>query len=129
MVGTFLKIAFLCCTVLHIPITNLEQDIPGNSPMANQYSLLSDSPKQQEPKYIKFKIKNNSKERRQFFVKGPKPDGGKFSYGFPMEGFEERDENWTVGTKIYIVQEMGKRKFIRKIEAMDEGNTVPLFVE
>lgn len=34
--------------------------------------------------FIKFKVKNNSNNRIQCYVVGPKPDGSKFSYGFPM---------------------------------------------
>ena len=34
--------------------------------------------------WIRFKIKNNSNNRNHFVVVGPKSDGSKFGYGFPM---------------------------------------------
>jgi len=77
--------------------------------------------------WIRFKIKNNSWNRNQFFVVGPKQDGSKFSYGFPMMPKATRKENWSVGTKIYKVNKLGLRKLLVKIKAEDEGKTVKLF--
>ena len=77
--------------------------------------------------YIDFKIKNNSANRRNFFVIGPKPDGEKFSYGFPMMPLATRDERWTTGTKIYKVNSMGLRELLVTISAEDENQTVKLF--
>ncbi|WP_298539738.1 DUF2807 domain-containing protein [uncultured Aquimarina sp.] len=78
-------------------------------------------------KYIKFKIKNNSLTRNQFLVVGPKPDGSKFSYGFPMMPQAVRKENWTTGTKVYKVSTLGKRKLLITIKEEDENKTVVLF--
>ncbi|WP_298317111.1 DUF2807 domain-containing protein [uncultured Aquimarina sp.] len=78
-------------------------------------------------KYIKFEIKNNSLTRNQFFVIGPKPDGSKFSYGFPMMPQATRKENWTTGTKVYKVSMLGKRKLLITIKEEDEDKTVALF--
>jgi len=77
--------------------------------------------------YIRFKIKNNSKNRNQFYVVGPKPEGGKFSYGFPMMPGATRKENWTNGTKVYKVNSIGIKKLLVEIKAQDEGKTVALF--
>ncbi|MBW1297632.1 GIN domain-containing protein [Aquimarina litoralis] len=78
-------------------------------------------------KFIKFKIKNNSLSRNHFFVIGPKPDGSKFSYGFPMMPQAIRKENWTTGTKVYKVSTLGKRKLLITIKPEDENTTVALF--
>ncbi|WP_299222109.1 DUF2807 domain-containing protein [uncultured Aquimarina sp.] len=78
-------------------------------------------------KYIKFEIKNNSLTRNQFFVIGSKPDGSKFSYGFPMMPQATRKENWTTGTKVYKVSMLGKRKLLITIKEEDEDKTVALF--
>lgn len=80
-----------------------------------------------EAKYIKFKIKNNSAHRNQFYVVGPKQDGSKFSYGFPMMPLSTRKENWTIGTKVYKVNKLGFKKLLITITANDEGETVKLF--
>lgn len=80
-----------------------------------------------EAQYIKFKIKNNSNNRHDFYVVGPKPDGSKFSYGFPMMPFSKRHENWTVGTKIYKVNKLGLKKLLVEIKAEDENKVVNLF--
>lgn len=77
--------------------------------------------------YIDFKIKNNSANRNNFFVVGPKPDGNKFSYGFPMMPQATREERWTTGTKIYKVNSMGLRELLVTISAEDENQTVKLF--
>lgn len=77
--------------------------------------------------WINFKIKNNSWNRNNFFVVGPKKDGRKFSYGFPMMPGSTREENWTIGTKIYKVNKLGLRKLLVEIGADDENKTVKLF--
>jgi len=78
-------------------------------------------------KWISFKIKNNSANRNQFAVVGPKADGSKFGYGFPMMPFTSKKERWTTGTKIYKVNKMGLRKLLVIIRPGDEGKTVKLF--
>lgn len=83
--------------------------------------------KNPEAKYISFKIKNNSTNRNHFKVVGPKPDGSKFGYGFPMMPFSTRKENWTIGTKVYKVNSLGFQKLIVTIKATDANKTVKLF--
>lgn len=75
--------------------------------------------------YISFKIQNNSAGRKYFYVKGPK--GKRFSYGFPMNPFAKRPEDWPVGSKVYQVNKLGARKLVATIEAEDEGQVVKLF--
>ena len=77
--------------------------------------------------FIEFKIKNNSWNRHHFYVIGPKKDGTTFSYGFPMMPGKIRNENWSVGTKIYKESMMGTRKLLVEIQADDEGSTIDLF--
>jgi hypothetical protein len=78
-------------------------------------------------KWISFKIKNNSWNRNNFFVVGPKQDGSKFSYGFPMMPGKVKKERWSTGTKVYKVSKLGIRKLLVTIKADDEGKTVKLF--
>ena len=77
--------------------------------------------------YIDFKIKNNSVNRNDFYVVGPKPDGSKFSYGFPMMPNSKRHENWTVGTKVYKVNALGFKKLLITIVKENENQIVNLF--
>ncbi|TMM57207.1 hypothetical protein FEE95_12010 [Maribacter algarum] len=78
-------------------------------------------------RYIDFKIKNNSSNRNNFYVIGPKPDGRNFSYGFPMMPGKVRKEKWTTGTKIYKVNRIGLRKHLVTIMDKDEDKIVRLF--
>ncbi|NRB60371.1 MAG: DUF2807 domain-containing protein [Winogradskyella sp.] len=87
----------------------------------------SENIKNPEAKFIKFKIRNNSKNRNQFYVVGPKPDGSKFSYGFPMMPNATRKENWSIGTKVYKVNTLGFKKLLIEITADDEDKIVSLF--
>ncbi|PQJ80003.1 GIN domain-containing protein [Polaribacter porphyrae] len=77
--------------------------------------------------WISFKIKNNSWNRNNFFVVGPKQNGSKFSYGFPMMPGAKRNEKWSIGSKIYKVNKLGLRKLLVEIKAEDEGKVVDLF--
>lgn len=81
----------------------------------------------EKPEFINFKIKNNSANRNHFYVVGPKPNGKKFSYGFPMMPFAKRKEYWTTGTKVYKVNRLGFRKLLITIKAEDENEIVKLF--
>ncbi|NHF60067.1 hypothetical protein FK220_011985 [Flavobacteriaceae bacterium TP-CH-4] len=78
-------------------------------------------------RYISFKIKNNSNNRNNFYVIGPKPDGRNFSYGFPMMPGKVRKEKWTTGTKVYKVNPLGLKKLLVTIKATDEDTIVELF--
>ncbi len=78
-------------------------------------------------KWVRFKIKNNSTNRNQFAVIGPKSDGSRFGYGFPMMPFATKKERWTTGTKIYKVNKVGLKSLLVTIKAEDEGKTVKLF--
>ena len=77
--------------------------------------------------WISFKIKNNSWNRNNFVVVGPKKDGRSFSYGFPMMPGFTRKEKWSVGTKVYKVNSLGLRKLLVEIKASDKDKTVKLF--
>lgn len=84
--------------------------------------------KNSEPvKYIKFKIKNNSLARHSYYVKGPNGRGGKFSYGFSMFPQTTRNENWSVGTKVYKEGRFGTLTELITITESDEGQVVDLF--
>ncbi|GAA4973695.1 hypothetical protein [Algibacter aquimarinus] len=83
--------------------------------------------KNPEAKYINFKIKNNSANRNHFEVVGPKQDGSKFGYGFPMMPFATRKETWTVGTKVYKTNKLGLKKLLITIKPEDENMVVKLF--
>ncbi|MDT0557469.1 hypothetical protein RM697_02340 [Ichthyenterobacterium sp. W332] len=93
----------------------------------NITSAQNDKHESKNIQWINFKIKNNSKNRNHFVVKGPKAEGSKFGYGFPMMPYEKRKEKWSVGTKIYKENKLGFRKLLVTITANDEGKVVNLF--
>ncbi|MCW5518468.1 DUF2807 domain-containing protein [Aureitalea sp. L0-47] len=78
-------------------------------------------------KHVKFRIKNNSWNRTNFLVIGPNKDGSTFSYGFPLMPGATRDENWTVGTKVFKTNTIGKRTLLITVKEEDQGKTVKLF--
>jgi hypothetical protein len=80
-------------------------------------------------RYIDLKIKNNSIQRKHFVVVGPKPDGRKFSYGFPLMPQQSKAERWTVGTKVYAEKTNGERTLLVTLTEQDENQTVALFKE
>ncbi|MFK7947554.1 MAG: DUF2807 domain-containing protein [Saprospiraceae bacterium] len=78
--------------------------------------------------YVKFKLKNNTNQRRQFYVRGPNgKKGKKFSYGFPIGAQQKRAEDWPVGTKVYHVSKAGTRSLVYEVNASDEGKVIALF--
>jgi len=107
-----------------LELSNIPKKLSGDTKKA-----LSENKKLKEVeiKWINFKIKNNSWNRNNFFVVGPKQDGSKFGYGFPMMPGKVKNERWTVGTKVYRVNKIGLRKLLVVIKPEDEGQTVKLF--
>ena len=77
--------------------------------------------------FIDIRIKNNSPNRIQAYVVGPKPDGRKFSYGFPINAGQIKQKKWSVGTKVYRISKIGTRKKLIEITKDDEGKVVPLY--
>ncbi|MEN0046881.1 MAG: DUF2807 domain-containing protein [Bacteroidota bacterium] len=84
-------------------------------------------PAKYDTRFVDLKIKNNSMQRINAYVKGPKPDGKHFSYGFPLNPGQTRHKNWTIGTKVYQVSRLGTRKLLVEIEEEDEGKVVKLY--
>ena len=91
-------------------------------------AIKKDDPEElSDIRYINFKIRNNSDNRHNFYVVGPKPDGRKFSYGFPMMPGAVRKENWTTGTRVYKVSSLGIKKLLVTIKPEAEDQTLNLF--
>ncbi len=94
-------------------------------------SMAKKTPKvvRPEARFIDFKLKNNSNKRINAYVRGPKPNGKYFSYGFPMRPGQVRKERWTVGTKVFRTNGMGLKKKLVEITANDEGEIVELYTK
>ncbi|MEM9824492.1 MAG: hypothetical protein AAF985_25625, partial [Bacteroidota bacterium] len=80
-----------------------------------------------DTRFIKLKVKNNSSNRINCYVKGPKPDGSYFSYGFPLNPGQVRKKNWTIGSKVYRVTKLGIRKLMAEVVAENEGKVLKLY--
>lgn len=83
--------------------------------------------KEAKTRFINFKLKNNSLNRINCYVVGPKPNGKKFSYGFPMAPGQTRQKDWSIGSKVYRVTAVGIRKLLKVITEQDEGEVVMLY--
>jgi len=84
-------------------------------------------PPKYDTRFVDLKIKNNSMQRINAYVKGPKPNGTYFSYGFPLNQGQTRHKNWTIGTKVYQVSKLGAKKLLVEIQEEDEGQMVKLY--
>lgn len=107
-----------------LQVVNTPKSLKGDS---KKVLARTQKEKKEKVSWIRFKIKNNSWNRNNFYVVGPRGDGGKFSYGFPMMPGKVKKERWSVGTKIYKVNKVGFRKLLVKISEKDEGKVVKLF--
>ena len=77
-----------------------------------------------EIKYISLTLHNNSRGKIDIYIKGP--PHRRFSYGAPFRANQKREENFPVGTKIYL-DKVFTRKLLLKIEEAHEGKVVSLF--
>ncbi len=110
-------------TDARLELVNQPKRVKGNTKKA----IAKANPKNNlNVKYINLKIRNNSSNRNQFVVVGPKPDGNTFSYGFPMMPGATKKERWTTGTKVYKKNKIG-RTLLVTITAENEDEVVKLF--
>lgn len=76
--------------------------------------------------YVRLKIKNNSKTKQDFVIKGPREDS--FSYGFQIPARSYREERVPQGTKIWLECNSGiSGPLLLEVSAADEGKTIDLF--
>lgn len=80
-----------------------------------------------ELEYIKLKVRNNTSNKKDFFIKGPK--GHPFSYGFPMRANTTREETVPIGTRIWISVAGVPTKLLITVAKENEGKTIDLFQE
>lgn len=112
-----------------VDLSNTNLNWVDNSQKDNNASITK-KPKvdrERKVKYIEFEIRNNSLKRSHFYVKGPNGRGGTFSYGFSMLPQTKRDENWSIGTKVYQEGKNGKLTKLLTIKADDEGKILDLY--
>ncbi len=122
------KVFFDAAKNLEVKATNESEILFNQKPDRVKGKLPATKPKNNDDiAYINFKIRNNSDNRHNFYVIGPKPDGRRFSYGFPMMPGAERKEKWTTGTKVYKVSGLGLKKLLVTIKKEDENAIVNLF--
>ena len=77
--------------------------------------------------YVDITLKNSRYSRIHTYVRGPKAK--RFSYGLPFNPKQRRTERYPVGTKIFQVNILGKRKLLTTIQAEDKDKTIDLFRE
>lgn len=108
-----------------LEMTSTPKKVKG---LTKQAAANASVPKKlKEIKYVNFKIKNNSWNRNNLVVAGPKADGSSFGYGFSMMPGAVKKERWTAGTKIFKVNMLGLRKLLVTITEEDENKIVRLF--
>ncbi|MDT0605826.1 GIN domain-containing protein [Croceitalea rosinachiae] len=73
------------------------------------------------------RIKNNSWNRKNLVVVGPKNDGSQFSYGFAMMPGTTKKERWTVGSKVYKEGKLGSRELLVIVTEENENQLIKLF--
>ncbi len=103
----------------------IKKRIKGSGEIVSKNGASKKQKAKAELVYVKFKLKNNTALRKQFYVKGP--GAHPFSYGFPINPMTKRAENWPVGTKVYGVNKVGIRKVLYEVKASDAGKVVDLF--
>jgi len=99
----------------------------NKTPVRSKSSSKIRKVKNPDARFINFDLKNNSFNRIQCYVKGPKSDGSTFSYGFPMNPGQKRKKYWSIGTKVYRVNHMGMRKLLLEITSENEGQLVKMY--
>lgn len=104
-------------------IVNVETERGGRIRKPNEPKATDEL----DTRFIKFKLKNNSIGWINCYVKGPKPNGSYFSYGFRMFPGQVRKKNWTIGTKVYRETAFGNKKLLGEVRASDEGKVMKLY--
>lgn len=110
-----------------LQLTNDPKEFSGDYNKNTNSNWKETAKTNEDIQFINLKLKNNSWNRHQYVVVGPKPDGSSFSYGFPMNPGQVRKKYWTNGTKVYQTNWWGIRKLVLTIEAEDADKTVKIY--
>ncbi len=78
-----------------------------------------------EAVYVTVELKNNSGRKIDTHVSGPR--NKRFGYGIPFKSKQKREETWPIGTRLYLVSNIGFRKLIYTVKAEDANEVVELF--
>jgi len=89
-------------------------------------AYIPKSPSSKNTRYIDVIFKNNSLNKISAYVQGPKPSGGNFSYGLNFFPQARKEENWTIGTKLYKVGKFGRKTLLHEVTAQDENQIIKL---
>ncbi len=73
---------------------------------------------------IQVSVINKTGAFLQTVVRGPGLNP--FSYGLPFQPGITREENWPVGTKVFLVNKMGMRSLLFEVQASDQGGEIVL---
>lgn len=73
---------------------------------------------------ISLTIVNKTGEFLQTAVRGPGPRP--FGYGLPFQPGISREENWPIGTKVFLVNKLGMRSLLFEVQASDQGGEIVL---
>jgi len=92
----------------------------------NDQAYIPQSPSSKNTRYIEVIFKNNSLNKISAYVQGPKPSGGNFSYGLNFFPQARKEENWTIGTKLYKVGKFGRKTLLHEVTAEDENQVIKL---
>ena len=100
---------------------------PEGTVTENEFKNLKNEPIFANARFIEIHLRNNCNESFSAYVKGPKQDGAYFSYGFNIHKNQVKKERWSIGTKLYKVNDMGQKTEIYTVRAEDEGKTVNIW--
>ncbi|MFK7923339.1 MAG: DUF2807 domain-containing protein [Bacteroidia bacterium] len=73
---------------------------------------------------INLTIINKTGEALHTVVRGPGPKP--FGYGLPFQPGITREENWPVGTKVFLVNKLGMRSLLFEVQNSDQGGEIVL---
>ena len=122
------KLVLATCMIFYTLFTLSGQ---GSNSLASNDARFSNKGKSKvsthKRRYIALSVKNTSSKTINCYVKGKKPEGGKFSYGFPMKPGQIRPKDWSIGSKVYVINKLGLPKLLTIIKPEDEHMIVDLF--
>ena len=84
-------------------------------------------PESKEIIYVSLTLVNNSRKRVNLRVEGPVERN--FSYGFAMDSYDKRREDWPVGTRLYIESGLLSDKHLLTVTEDMQSQNVELYTE
>lgn len=103
----------------------IRQNATGSGEVVSAAAAAANQQAQAALQYVTFRLYNNSLSKANLRIEGPAAK--RFGYGTSLVPLQRKEENFPVGTEVYLVADGEKKKLLYTLRTEDRDKTVKLF--